>query len=98
MGSERYLISGMRYIELNPVRAVMVAHPQSYPWSSWHANIGKRQSGLVTPHPEYVALGLTAAEHQENYRALVLQDEQERVTTQLRNTTHFWFVSIRPPN
>jgi len=40
VGSERYLLSCMRYIELNPVRAGMVAHPQSYPWSSWHANVG----------------------------------------------------------
>lgn len=33
--SERYLLSCMRYIELNPVRAGMVVHPQNYPWSSW---------------------------------------------------------------
>lgn len=32
--SERYMLSLMRYIELNPVRAGMVAHPRDYPWSS----------------------------------------------------------------
>lgn len=87
VGSERYLLSCMRYIELNPVRAGMVAHPQDYPWSSWHANVGKRRSRLVTPHPEYVALGATDVECQENYRAWVLQDEQEHEITQLRNAT-----------
>jgi putative transposase len=29
--SERYLLTLMRYIELNPVRAEMVAHPRDYP-------------------------------------------------------------------
>ena len=29
--SERYLLSCSRYIELNPVRAKMVAHPRDYP-------------------------------------------------------------------
>jgi putative transposase len=28
----------MRYIELNPVRAGMVAHPGEYRWSSYRAN------------------------------------------------------------
>ena len=32
---ENYLIACHRYIELNPVRAVMVAHPAEYPWSSY---------------------------------------------------------------
>ena len=29
--SERYLLTVMRYIELNPVRAGMAAHPRDYP-------------------------------------------------------------------
>ncbi|MGC2047550.1 MAG: transposase, partial [Gallionella sp.] len=36
--SEAYLLTCMRYIELNPVRAGMVAHPSEYPWSSYHHN------------------------------------------------------------
>lgn len=87
VGSERYLLSCMRYIELNPVRAGMVAHPQAYPWSSWHANVGVRHSRLVTPHAEYMALGVTDAERHMRYRALVLQDEDDQVTTRLRDAT-----------
>ena len=30
-----YLLSSMRYIELNPVRAGMVDHPGAYRWSSY---------------------------------------------------------------
>ncbi|WP_279222718.1 transposase [Stutzerimonas kunmingensis] len=84
---ERYLLSCMRYIELNPVRAGMVPHPEAYPWSSWHANVGERRSMLVVPHAEYRALGATDLERQATYRALVLEHEEERVVTQLRAAT-----------
>lgn len=85
--SDSYLLSCMRYIELNPVRARMVEDPQNYPWSSWHANVGERQSRLVNPHAEYIALGATQTERQDHYRAWVLQDEAESITTELRNAT-----------
>jgi len=87
VGDQRYLLSCMRYIELNPVRAGMVACPQAYPWSSWHANVGVRESRLVTPHPEYLALGTDDAERQNYYRALVMETEDNEVTTQLRSAT-----------
>jgi putative transposase len=32
--SERYLLACMAYIDLNPLRAGLVAAPQDYPWSS----------------------------------------------------------------
>ena len=38
--AEGYLLSCMRYIELNPVRARMVRRPENYPWSSYAANAG----------------------------------------------------------
>lgn len=34
--SEAYLLTWLRYIELNPVRAGMVIDPSDYPWSSYH--------------------------------------------------------------
>lgn len=39
--SERYLLTVIRYIELNPVRAAMVATPDEYKWSSVHTHLGK---------------------------------------------------------
>jgi putative transposase len=36
--AEDYLFACMRYIELNPVRAGMVAHPSDYRWSSYRAH------------------------------------------------------------
>ncbi|WP_244900763.1 MULTISPECIES: transposase [Stenotrophomonas] len=35
---DRYLLACQRYIQLNPVRAGMVAHPGDYRWSSYRAN------------------------------------------------------------
>jgi len=53
----RYLLACYRYIELNPVRAGLAPHPEDYPWSSYRANAGLERSSLLTPHPEYLAIG-----------------------------------------
>ncbi len=37
--ADEYLLACKRYIELNPVRAAMVTHPQDYAWSSVHHRI-----------------------------------------------------------
>lgn len=69
--AERYLLACMAYIDLNPVRAGMVADPADYPWSS-HANyIGRRVDRLVTPHPLYWALGNTPFARDAAYAELV---------------------------
>jgi putative transposase len=68
--SEHYLLTCMRYIELNPVRADMVKHPAEYPWSSYRYNALGKADGLVKPHGEYVRLGKTEEERQEAYRQL----------------------------
>ena len=44
--SERFLLSVMRYIELNPVRAGMVGHPRDYPWSS-HRRYAYGEKALI---------------------------------------------------
>src|ERR1700729_3005315 len=54
--SECYLLTCYRYIELNPLRAAMVETPESYLWSSYHANARGAHDPLVDPHPEYLAL------------------------------------------
>ncbi len=67
---EAYLLTCMRYIELNPVRANMTATPGHYRWSSYRANAQDREDELLTPHPLYKSLGRTQASRQETYRAL----------------------------
>jgi putative transposase len=50
--TEAYLLTCMRYIELNPVRAGMVSHPSQYLWSSYRQNALGQPDDLVTPHSE----------------------------------------------
>lgn len=49
--SDRYLLTCMRYIEMNPVRANMVNHPSEYTWSSYHGNALNKDDPLIEPHP-----------------------------------------------
>jgi putative transposase len=67
---ERYLLTCMRYIEQNPVRAGMVASPGEYRWSSYRANASGAVDFLVTPHPMFERLGATRSERSARYRAL----------------------------
>jgi putative transposase len=65
-----YFLRCHRYIELNPVRARMVAHPRDYRWSSYPANAALAHSRLLTPHDEYLALGRNEKERSMAYRDL----------------------------
>ncbi|MES9868354.1 MAG: transposase [Sedimenticola sp.] len=68
--SEAYLLTCMRYIELNPVRAGMVEHPRDYPWSSYHRNALGDEDGLVSDHLVYRKLGTSREERESAYRSL----------------------------
>lgn len=67
---EQYLLTCMRYIELNPVRANMTASPSQYRWSSYRTNAQGREDKLIRPHPLYISLGRSKADRQEAYRTL----------------------------
>jgi putative transposase len=67
---EAHFISCMRYIELNPVRAGMVAHPRAYRWSSFAANAEGAADPLLREHALYRTLGATPAVRRREYRAL----------------------------
>ncbi len=66
--TERYWYACMRYVELNPVRAGIVAVPQSYYWSSYSRHAFGSPDSLITPHPLYLALGRTPNERQQCWR------------------------------
>ena len=77
--SNRYLLTCYRYIELNPVRANMVARPDDYRWSSHRANAYGIKNSLLIPHALYDALGVDAAARRQAYRLLFetnLSDEE----------------------
>jgi putative transposase len=66
----RYLLSCMRYIEENPVRAGLTADPDAYRWSSFGANAWGRDDPVVTPHALYFALGRSPERRRARYRAM----------------------------
>lgn len=68
--SEIYLLTCMRYIELNPVRANMVKSPGEYKWSSYKGNANAAEDPLLTPHLEFLNLGRSKAQREHAYREL----------------------------
>ena len=70
LDSERYFIMCSRYIELNPVRAGIVADPFGYAWSSYAHHVGSKSDPIITDHPLYWALGNTPFEREAAYRGL----------------------------
>jgi putative transposase len=68
--AETYLLTCMRYIELNPARATMVEDPAHYRWTSYRANALGQPNALLTPHPIYLALDNSGEARKATYRAL----------------------------
>ncbi|MGH8441759.1 MAG: transposase [Nevskiaceae bacterium] len=85
--SDAYFLLCSRYIELNPVRAAMVAGPADYPWSSFQANACGHPDPLVRPHPLYLSLGSSTAERCEAYLALFDQQIGAATLQQIRDAT-----------
>jgi putative transposase len=85
---ETYLLACQRYIELNPVRADMVAHPADYRWSSYRANAQGEADGLVRPHPLYAALGADATSRQAAYRELFRYELEPGLVDEIRRATN----------
>ena len=66
----RYLLTCMRYIELNPVRANMVSHPAEYAWSSYRFNGHGMPDKVIKPHPLYIQLDRQRQNRCAAYRGL----------------------------
>jgi len=69
--ADRYLLTCMQYIELNPVRAGLVKDPGDYRWSSYRCHAFGKAVRLWSPHSLYKALGTMPARRQASYRGLV---------------------------
>ena len=70
IASERYFLTCSRYIELNPVRAGLVAHPGLYEWSSYRHNAEDGCDALITEHALYRALAPGTDQRRTAYRIL----------------------------
>lgn len=68
--STHYLFACSRYIEMNPVRANLVAEPRAYEWSSHRHNAWGDDDRVVTPHSHYASLGAGRDARCAAYRAM----------------------------
>lgn len=89
--SEPYLLTCMRYIEQNPVRAGIVKRPEAYRWSSYAANALGRAGfdcDWLIAHSLYEALGRDGESRSRAYRALFRFAVPESDVTAIRESTH----------
>ena len=72
--SDAYLLACCRYIELNPVRARMVAEAVDYPWSSHRMRVtDQADSDWLDMDPCFVALGDTPERRRIRYMEFMRQ-------------------------
>ena len=91
VGSEAYLMTLMRDIEMNPVRAGMVAHPRDYAWSSYARNAdggNGANADWVNSHDVYLALAQQPHERFDAYRALFDTAITSADLARIRDCTH----------
>ena len=71
--SDDYLLASVRYIELNPVRARMVATPEAYRWSSCRHHLDDEVCAWLNDDPCYLALAADRVQRREQYRRFLFE-------------------------
>lgn len=84
VGSEHYVLTCYRYIELNPVRAWMVDDPATHPWSSHRGIALGQHDPMLSSHEAYLGLGPDARLRGEAYRALFAAALPETTLAEIR--------------
>ena len=93
---EAWLLTCMRYIEMNPVRAGMVSRPVEYQWSSYGMNAWGKDSPMVRPHAMYLALGSTWDERLIAYRELFRRClDESQIHAIGKSLNHDWCLAGR---
>ncbi|MES2942362.1 MAG: transposase [Pseudomonadota bacterium] len=83
--TDRYLLACMAYIDLNPVRAGLVAEAKDYAWSSYGHYVGLRADKLITPHSLFWSLANTPFGREAAYAEMVhagIKADQQAALTQ----------------
>lgn len=86
---ESYLLACYRYIELNPVRASMVAHPADYRWSSYAVNAGLKPRKQLVAHELYRRLGVDEDSRYRAYRELFSSGLEKAKLQAIQRATTF---------
>ena len=83
-----YFLTCQRYIELNPVRAHMVAAPGDYPYSSYVHHATGFADALITAHACYLDLAVDSSTRQQAYRMLFHGVIDEELLARIRMNTN----------
>jgi putative transposase len=86
--TEPYLLTCMRYIELNPIRAQMITRPTDYAWSSYRHNGQGEPESVITHHPLYIQLGHGQAARCAAYRELFSTHIEPALLNEIRQTVN----------
>ncbi|MBI2803285.1 MAG: transposase [Gammaproteobacteria bacterium] len=79
-----YLVSLVRYIHRNPVRAGLVAEPTDYPWSSHRAYVGLTAVSWLTTESILALFGSRLGDARRAYRKFLSVDGPDSELTLLR--------------
>lgn len=74
--TERYLLTCLRYVDLNPVRARLTHAAEDYPWSSYRAHVGRTNCEWLDVDPLSAGIRSDDERHQW-FRAFVAEGEDE---------------------
>ena len=71
---DSYLLQCGKYIELNPVRARMVAAPEEYGFSSYSYYAYGKKDKIINVSPAYLILSQDAEARMQQYRSFVIDE------------------------
>lgn len=74
--TDRYLLTCLRYVDLNPVRAGIAGRAEEYPWSSYRAHVGRTNCGWLDVDPVSAEMSDESQRH-ERFRKFVAEGENE---------------------
>jgi putative transposase len=70
-----YLLQCGKYIELNPVRAGLVASPEMYDFSSYNYYAYAKNDTILSPNPLYIELSSYTENRKKSFRDFVLDQK-----------------------
>jgi len=85
--TDEYLLACSRYVDMNPVRAGMVSHPQEYPWSSYRQKAGLEAMWLDID-PCYSGLDCSIERRQNKYAIYVAENPPQAELEQIRSAVN----------
>jgi putative transposase len=82
--TDRYLFACHRYIDMNPVRAGLAAHPAAYRWSSHRFYAVGCKDELPTPHSLLRDMAATETERRKAYMRLFDRPLDDEILERIR--------------